>query len=216
MTLSPLRKPRPVPALNFERAWWGAGYRRIAGIDEAGRGALAGPLVAAAVILPQDAQVIERELVGLNDSKVLSVKNRERLFAILTDMAISIGVGAVEPGEIDEFGLTAANRIAMERAVWNLPLQADALFIDAFTLDSDLPQHCLIDGDALCLSIAAASVIAKVTRDRIMVSEHTVDPRFGFDRHKGYGAPVHLEALAMHGPGELHRRCFAPVARAVK
>ena len=83
-------------------------------------------------------------------------------------------------------------------------------------LDSDLPQHCLIDGDALCLSIAAASVIAKVTRDRIMVAAHAADPRFGFDRHKGYGAPAHLQALALHGPSERHRRCFAPVARSVK
>jgi ribonuclease HII len=100
----------------------------------------------------------------------------------------------------------------MERAVWSLPAEADALLIDAFMLDSDLPQHSLIDGDALCLSIAAASVIAKVTRDRIMIEAHAADERYGFDRHKGYGAPSHLEALRRHGPCRIHRRCFAPVA----
>lgn len=213
MASSPVRKPRPVPALNFERAWWGAGFQRIAGVDEAGRGALAGPLVAAAVILPRDETVIARDLAGLDDSKVLSVTSRERLFAVLSEMATAIGVGVVQPEELDEFGLTAANRIAMERAVWNLPVEADALFIDAFTLDSGLPQHCLIDGDALCLSISAASVVAKVTRDRIMLEAHAADARFGFDRHKGYGAPAHLDALATHGPCRIHRRSFAPVAR---
>jgi ribonuclease HII len=208
-----IRKPRPVPALDFEKAWWGAGFQRIAGVDEAGRGALAGPLVAAAVILPRDESVIARELAGLDDSKVLSAVNRERLFDVLNEVAIAIGVGIVAPDELDELRLTAANRIAMERAVWNLPVDADALLIDAFMLDSDLPQHCLIDGDALCLSISAASVIAKVTRDRIMVEAHAVDARFGFDRHKGYGAPAHLDALERHGPCAMHRRSFAPVAR---
>jgi ribonuclease HII len=213
MTSALIRKPRPVPALNFEQAWWGAGFQCIAGVDEAGRGALAGPLVAAAVILPRDESVIARDLAGLDDSKVLTAATRDRLFHVLHEVAIAIGVGMVPPDELDELGLTAANRIAMERAVWNLPVEADALFIDAFMLDSDLPQHCLIDGDALCPSISAASVIAKVTRDRIMIAAHAADARFGFDRHKGYGAPAHLEALERHGPCAIHRRSFAPVAR---
>jgi ribonuclease HII len=148
----------------------------------------------------------------LNDSKVLTANARERLAAVLGECATAIGVGAVQPGEIDAFGLTAANRLAMERAVWARPCAVDALLIDAFMLDSELPQHSLIDGDAQCLSIAAASVIAKVTRDRIMVEAHRDDERYGFDRHKGYGAPSHLDALRRHGPCGLHRRRFAPVA----
>lgn len=202
---------RSTPGFEFEIAWRSAGFRAIAGVDEAGRGALAGPLVAAAVILPDDAGS-RFELSELNDSKVLTAKTRERLAEALDAGAAAIGVGLVEPKEIDELGLTAANRIAMERAVWALPVEADALLIDAFTLDSDLPQHGVIGGDALCLSIAAASVIAKVTRDRLMVDAHAADDRYGFDRHKGYGAPSHLAALRRHGPCHLHRRCFAPVA----
>jgi ribonuclease HII len=203
--------PRTTPGLDYEIAWRSAGFRSVAGVDEAGRGALAGPLVAAAVILPEDATA-RAELAGLNDSKVLTAKTRERLAEALAGCAAAIGVGLVEPGEIDALGLTAANRIAMERAVWSLPIEADALLVDAFTLDSGLPQHALIDGDALCLSIAAASVIAKVTRDRLMIAAHAADARYGFDRHKGYGAPAHLAALRRHGPCRLHRRCFAPVA----
>lgn len=202
---------KQTPGMEYELAWRAAGFLSIAGVDEAGRGALAGPLVAAAVVLPEGADRLP-ELAGLNDSKVLAASARERLAAALQDCAAAIGVGAVEADEIDELGLSAANRIAMERAVWALPCVADALLIDAFTLDSDLPQHGIIDGDALCLSIAAASVIAKVTRDRIMVEAHRRDKRYGFDRHKGYGAPSHLDALRRHGPCGLHRRCFAPVA----
>lgn len=203
--------PRTTPGLQFENAWRSAGFRAIAGVDEAGRGALAGPLVAAAVILPDGAEM-QSALADLNDSKLLTAKARERLAEALAACEAMIGVGIVEPGELDALGLTAANRIAMERAVWTLPVEADALLIDAFTLDSDLPQHGLIDGDALCLSIAAASVIAKVKRDRIMLEAHAADSRYGFDRHKGYGAPSHLEALCQHGPCRIHRRCFAPVA----
>lgn len=203
---------RPAPALDFEAAWRASGFQSIAGVDEVGRGALAGPLVAAAVILPCDERLMETKLVGLNDSKVLSSIQRERYARALKELAVAIGVGVVDASEVDEFGLTAANRIAMERAVWALPVAADALLLDAFMIDSDLPQHGIIDGDALCLSIAAASVIAKVTRDRIMVDAHRCDDRYGFDRHKGYGAPTHLEALRRHGPCSLHRRCFGPVA----
>jgi ribonuclease HII len=202
---------RSAPGLEYEIAWRSAGFRAIAGVDEAGRGALAGPLVAAAVILPEGAEAIP-ELSDLNDSKMLTARARERLAEALQSCARAIGVGLVEPNEIDELGLTAANRIAMERAVWTLPAEADALLLDAFMIDSELPQHGLIDGDALCLSIAAASVIAKVTRDRLMIAAHAADGRYGFDRHKGYGAPSHLEALRRHGPCRLHRRCFAPVA----
>ena len=210
------RQPRPAPGLDFELAWSGGGFRKIAGVDEAGRGALAGPLVAAAVILPLDESVIYGPLAGLNDSKALSARQRDRLFEALVETAVSIGVGIVSCGELDELRLTAANRIAMERAVWNLPTEADALLIDAFTLDFGLPQHGIIDGDALCLSIAAASIVAKVTRDRIMIAAHSADLRFGFDAHKGYGSPAHLEALSRHGPSDLHRRTFAPVARATR
>lgn len=192
---------------------------RVAGVDEVGRGAMAGPLVAAAVILPSDSDDGDHEITAtlteVRDSKLLSPETRERLLPLICGAAIGVGVGIVEVIELDAIGVGAANRLAMERAVGALSIAPDALLLDATTLALDLPQVGLIKGDAVCLSIAAASIVAKVTRDRMMIACHDLDPRFGFATHKGYCTADHLEALRVHGPCVHHRRSFAPVGNAV-
>jgi ribonuclease HII len=188
----------------------------VAGIDEVGRGALAGPLVAAAVVLPMRAPRqragLARSLAGVRDSKCLTPERREALFEPILAVASAVGVGRVDVDELDAVGLGAANRLAMERAVFALDLDADALLLDACVLDLGLPQIGLIDGDARVLSIAAASIVAKVTRDRLMRDLDAIDDRYGFGQHKGYGSALHLERLGRFGPCAHHRRCFAPVA----
>ena len=205
------------PGLEAERAFWRAGLRRVAGVDEVGRGALAGPLVAAAVILPCCAGAalhrLRTALAGVRDSKQLLPDRRRDLIGPICATAEAVAVGVVEADELDAIGVGAANRLAMERAALALPVTPDALVLDACVLDLGLPQVGLIDGDARCLSIAAASIVAKVTRDRVMVEGDGADPRFGFAAHKGYASALHQERLARHGPGPLHRRCFAPVGR---
>jgi ribonuclease HII len=199
----------PAPTYQHETAFLECGYSRIAGVDEAGRGALAGPLVAAAVIL-------NPERIGqlgplVRDSKTLSASQRSAALGIICESAISVAVGIVEAEEIDVLGLGPSNRIAFERAVYNLALEADCLLCDAFLMEHSAPQTGLIDGDALCLSIAAASIVAKVTRDRFM---HELDGRFdlyGFAQYAGYGTARHLAALDRYGPCQEHRRSFAPV-----
>ncbi|MGH2561007.1 MAG: ribonuclease HII [Thermomicrobiales bacterium] len=197
-----------------ERTLWDAGYRLVAGVDEVGRGALAGPLVSAAVIFPCNlcADTVANGLQDVDDSKLLTPKERQRLAPIIFDAAIAVAVGVVAVEEIDAFGIAAANRIAMERAVEQLTVGPEALLLDAAVIDRALPQIGLIDGDACCLSIAAASIVAKVTRDRLMVDYHGVDHRYGFHMHKGYGTAAHITALALHGPCTIHRQSFAPVA----
>lgn len=212
-----MRSPAPDRArtnLDWERSWWSVGLTRIAGVDEVGRGALAGPLVAAAVILPVFDPGEPSPLAGLTDSKRLTPDVRERWFEAIGQVAIAVSIGVVECAELDLVGLGPANRLAMERAVFQLPNEPDAVLLDAFVTELDMPQVGIIDGDAHCLSIAAASVIAKVFRDRRMRELHEQDGRYGFDEHKGYGTPLHLEALRRHGPCSAHRRCFAPVAGA--
>jgi ribonuclease HII len=205
----------PVSQFHWERDFWGAGYDRVAGVDEVGRGALAGPLVAAAVVF--DAASIgrrsrrEKIVASVRDSKLMTRQARESSLAVIEMCSSAIGIGMVECHEIDELGMTAANRLAMERAVFGLGCEPSALLLDAFVTDLDLPQVGLIDGDARCLSIAAASIVAKVTRDRLMCTLHTEDVRYGLDRHVGYGTPEHLRALAEYGPAVFHRRSFKPV-----
>jgi ribonuclease HII len=192
---------------------------RVAGVDEVGRGALAGPLVAAAVVLPARSPrrraALVRALAGVRDSKCLSPERREALLEPIGAIADAVGIGRVEADELDAVGLGAANRLAMERAVVALGVDADALLLDACVLDLGLPQIGLIDGDARALSIAAASIVAKVARDRLMRDLDAVDDRYGFAQHKGYGSALHLERLARYGPCAHHRRCFAPIAACV-
>jgi ribonuclease HII len=180
-------------------------------VDEVGRGALAGPLVAAAVVLPPCGKRGLPKLAGVIDSKLQTPEQRERWFEIIMVEALGVGIGVVESVELDEVGLSAANRLAMERAVLELPTEPEALLLDAALIESPIPQVGIIDGDARCLSIAASSIIAKVTRDRRMIELDRLEIRYGFAAHKGYGTASHLDALRIHGPCAAHRRCFSPV-----
>ena len=193
-----------------ERKAWDAGYRCIAGIDEAGRGALAGPVVAACVVLP-----FEEFPHGVDDSKRLKPEQREALFAPIVAMARGIGVGIVDAAAIDRINILRATHQAMRLALEQLPygLRPDLALIDGLpVIPFPLTQWTLIKGDGRSATIAAASIIAKVTRDRLMTEYAAQFPAYGFDSHKGYGAPTHLRALQAVGPCSLHRRTFRPVA----
>ncbi|AMV73127.1 ribonuclease HII [Desulfuromonas carbonis] len=193
--------------LHFEGLARARGFRAIAGVDEAGRGPLAGPVVAAAVILPQ-----QFDLAGLDDSKKLSQKERERLFPLIRAQALAIGVGFASPAEIDAINILQATLRGMSLAVKRLQLPADFLLIDGITpLPLPIAQQTLKKGDSRSLSIAAASVIAKVVRDRVMVGYDRRYPGYGFARHKGYGSREHLAAIARLGPSPLHRATFGGV-----
>lgn len=188
------------------------GYSFIAGLDEAGRGCLAGPVVAAAVMLPLDDVEITARLAGVRDSKQMTALARERLFTTIQQHALAIGVGIGSVTLIDQRNILQATKLAMKDALTRLSPAPQALLLDALYLrDVQLPQRSLIKGDARCLSIAAASVIAKVTRDHLMLQLHQEYPLYGFDQHKGYGTPVHLAALQAHGATPHHRQSFAPV-----
>ncbi len=187
------------------------GYSFIAGLDEAGRGCLAGPVVAAAVILPLDKDIAAL-LEGVRDSKQMTAQARERCFTLIQQHALAVGVGIGSVALIDKRNILQATKQAMKDALASLSPAPQALLLDALTLrDVALPQRALIKGDARCLSIAAASVIAKVTRDHLMLQMHQEYPVYGFDQHKGYGTPAHLAALQQHGATPHHRQSFAPV-----
>lgn len=190
----------------YERDLRQAGYIHIAGVDEVGRGPLAGPVVSAAVILPQDFY-----LPGLNDSKKLSKEEREEYYQVILEKAIAVGVSMISPEMIDQINILNATKQAMITAIQNLPVQPDYLLIDALTLDVGLPQVGIIGGDGKSISIAAASVVAKVTRDRWMCKMSEQFPEYGFDRHMGYGTKEHLEAIAQYGVTPIHRHTFAGV-----
>jgi len=197
--------------LRFEKHLWSTGIPLVAGIDEAGRGPLAGPVVAAAAVLPA-----EFSLRGLNDSKQLTETVREQLFDALTapGKLVCYGVGIAEHGEIDRLNILRATYLAMERAVTALQVQPDHLLIDGLPVPVfKHPQTAIVGGDGKSMSIAAASVIAKVIRDRMMRKWHSEFPQYDFDQNKGYGTPAHLERLQIHGPCAIHRRSFAPVAQ---
>lgn len=194
----------------LEEAARGGGARRIAGLDEVGRGPLFGPVVAAAVILPADCR-----LDGLTDSKKLSEKKRDRLDAEIRACALAFAIAAVDVETIDRINIRRASLEAMRRAVEQLELAPDFLLIDGRdTIRWECPQQAVIKGDATSFSIAAASVLAKVYRDRLVVELDSAYPGYGLARHKGYGSPQHMEALARLGPTPLHRRSFQPVAQA--
>jgi ribonuclease HII len=193
--------------MRHERELRLAGFQWIAGIDEVGRGSLAGPVVAAAVILPE-----RHRIRGLRDSKVLPRSRREALYELILDRATAVGVGCMEVEVIDRINILQATKLAMREALGRLTQPPDHLVIDALSLPQvDLPQRPIIDGDAISASIAAASIVAKVTRDRICAEFDARYPAYGFARNKGYGTRRHLDALLEEGPCEWHRRSFAPV-----
>jgi ribonuclease HII len=184
----------------------------VAGIDEAGRGCWAGPVTAAAVVLPESVLHQPGLLAGVDDSKVLGAVQREALFERITNVAEAWGVGVIPAHIIDTHGILPATRLAMQVALLKLPFLPDALLIDAVKLKGwPCPQRALIKGDARCLSIAAASIIAKVTRDRLMTTLGQHLPDYGFESHKGYGTPIHQQALRQYGPCYQHRRTFRPI-----
>jgi ribonuclease HII len=192
---------------SFEKKAIKAGYSKIAGIDEAGRGPLAGPVVAAAVILPDSLPVS-----GIKDSKKLTPKKRERLFEEIYRHAVAVGIGIVDPIEIDRINILEASRSAMALAVDDLALEPDYLLIDGtFRIPSSLPQEPIPKGDTLSISIAAASIIAKVTRDKMMVKFHQEYPQFGFAQHKGYPTKAHKAAIKKYGCCPIHRKSFKGV-----
>ncbi len=183
------------------------GYKVIAGVDEAGRGPLAGPVVSAAVVLPESFDV-----PGINDSKKLSEKKREALFPVIQAQAIAFGIGMADHEEIDRINILQASLLSMKRAVDALQLTPDYLLIDGkFTINTTIDQCPVIKGDALSLSIAAASILAKVTRDRIMAELDAKYPQYGLKRHKGYPTKAHKEAIRTHGPCPVHRKSFKGV-----
>lgn len=196
----------------LEAALSACGRRSIAGIDEVGRGSWAGPVVAAAVILPSGGTTLA-QLHGVRDSKHLSPRDRERLLQQILDVSVAIGIGWSSHHVIDRIGIAAANRNGMMRAVATLPVAADALLIDAVHLPGlALPQICMPKGEAYSLSVAAASIVAKVVRDRWMTRCAGLFPEYGFDSNKGYGTRYHREAVLRYGACPIHRRTFHPMA----
>lgn len=189
--------------LAYEKKYYNQ-YEYICGIDEAGRGPLAGPVVAGAVILPKGLKI-----PYLNDSKQLNEKRREELYDVIMEQAAAVGVGIVAPERIDEINILQATYEAMRQAIQNLEYRPQILLNDAVIIpEVNIPQEKIIKGDAKSLSIAAASVIAKVTRDRMMKAYHELFPEYGFEKHKGYGSKEHIEAIQKYGLSPIHRRSF--------
>ena len=188
---------------NAARRW---GFYRVAGCDEVGRGCLAGPVVAGAVILDPD-----RHIPGLADSKTVTALERERLYGLIVTRALAWAVAAVQPTEIDEINIHRASLEAMRRALMTIAPLPDLVLVDAFRIpDLLIAQRAVLHGDRRCSAIAAASIVAKVIRDREMAAYHQADPRYGYDRHKGYATADHLAAVARYGYSPLHRRSFRP------
>jgi ribonuclease HII len=199
------------PTLDYEKDLWVQGYRIVAGLDEAGRGAWAGPVYAAAVVLPNDERVCGL-LAGVRDSKKMTAKQREHWQGCIRSVSISWAVASAAEGEIDEIGILPATCLAMRRAIDELAYPPAHLLVDYITLDEcGCPQVSLAYGDCLSLSIAAASVLAKTARDAFMVDLDSKYPSYGFARHKGYGTPQHQQALQEKGPCEVHRKSYAPI-----
>ncbi len=205
--------------LRHEQDAWAQGARRIAGVDEAGRGPLAGPVVAAAVVFQRD--FLEAEaggaLRGLTDSKKLPARRREFFHALLTaSPEVDVGIGSASVGEIDSLNILRATHLAMARAIGELARPPDLALVDGLPVKGlSVPHRAIVGGDAASLSIAAASVVAKVTRDRWLTELAAQYPAYGFERHKGYGTRAHLDALRRYGPCPAHRQSFAPVAQRV-
>lgn len=192
--------------MRYEKELTKQGYRFIAGIDEVGRGPLAGPVVAACVIMP-----LENGIIGIDDSKKLSEKKRQVLYEEIVTHALSIGIGIVDAAEIDVLNIYQATKVAMQKAIDDMTTKPDYLLIDAMQLDNTLPQQSIIKGDANSYQIAAASIVAKVTRDRLMKEYAMQYPHYDFENNAGYGTPKHLEGLQEHGVTPIHRRTFEPI-----
>ncbi len=210
----PLFEPAPLPPVLPGREWElrvrGEGWERVAGVDEAGRGPLAGPVVAAAVVLPDDL-----ELPGLRDSKLLRPEEREELYLAVTAGAVAWAVGTADAAEIDRVNILRATHLAMARALSALEQRVHGALVDGLPVSGlPCPHRAIVGGDACCVSIAAASVIAKVTRDRLMRELDARFPGYGFAEHKGYATPAHRRALRELGPSPCHRRSFRPVREA--
>jgi ribonuclease HII len=198
------------PTWEYEDKYWHQGLVLVAGVDEAGRGSWAGPIVAGAVIFET------HDLTGLRDSKLLSPVQREKMYSLIVEQAIAWNAGIVTSEEIDRIGIGPANKLVMERAIAGLNPAPTAVLIDAFKINCDCPTESIIKGDRLVCTIAAASIIAKVTRDRLMVSAHEKFPGYGFDQHKGYGTAEHRQAIQKHGTCAIHRISFEPMKTMVK
>jgi len=194
--------------LKYEKKYWSSGIEYVAGIDEAGRGPLAGPVVASSVILPHNVNLPE-----VTDSKKLSKKKRERLFDDIMDVSVAVGIGIVHEREIDKINILQSTYKAMQMAVGQLAVKPEILLVDGRPADiKDFEQESIIKGDSKSLSIAAASVIAKVTRDRMMINYDKVFPIFGFAGHKGYGSQKHIESIKTYLASPIHRQSFKPVS----
>ncbi len=201
------------PSLEFESRLWGLGLTHVAGVDEVGRGALAGPVYVGAVILPVNDAVSE-ELSGVRDSKMMLPEEREFWVPIIQETAIAYGLGWASCKEIDRWGIAPATRMAAKRALNSLSIRPEHVLLDYISLSRvDLPQTSMAAGDALCLSVAAASVLAKVARDAKLCELDSRFPKYGFASHKGYYTDDHVRAIKKHGPCTQHRRSFAPVRK---
>ncbi len=192
--------------LRYEKELYKAGYQAIAGIDEVGRGPLAGPVVAAAVILPLGCKI-----KGLNDSKKIPKKKHQEIYQAVMDKALAVGIGLMDSNIIDQVNIYEATKLAMKEALSKLSLKPDYLLIDAMKLDVEIPQESIIKGDANSLSIAAASIVAKITRDKLMADYDKEFPRYGFAKNAGYGTKSHLQGLERNGVTPIHRKTFEPV-----
>ncbi|NJM41742.1 MAG: ribonuclease HII [Anaerolineae bacterium] len=205
-----------MPGLEYEREFWSRGLARVAGIDEAGRGAWAGPVVAAAVILPQSESICEA-LCGVNDSKKLKASQRAALRGLIEYHASAYAIGSASHAEIDALGILVATRLAMRRAIEALQIQAEALLIDAVKLrEIELPQRAFNFADSISLSVAAASILAKTERDAMMQTFDATHTGYSFGRHKGYGTKAHQAALKALGACQIHRKSFRPIKNHVE
>ena len=190
--------------LEYENKMLAAGYSKIAGVDEVGRGPLAGPVCCACVIMPLD-DIIE----GIDDSKKVSEKKREKLFDLIKEKAIAYQIEFVDEKTIDEINILEATKKCMAKAINNMPIMPDIVLVDAVkNLDTEVATLPIIHGDALSYNIAAASILAKVTRDKLMVEYGKKYPQYGFEKHKGYGTKMHIDALKQYGPLSIHRKSF--------
>ena len=209
--------PAKLPHLQLERVLLESGYQLIAGLDEAGRGAWAGPVVAAAVVMPIWKTNLAQILHAVRDSKLMTPVTRERVYPLVRQVALATGIGVTAAADVDRHGIVTATRIAMRAAIGNLGLLPDYLLIDALHLPRvSIPQRGIPKGDLQHLSIAAASIVAKVTRDRLLGELDQMHPGYGFAQHKGYGTRRHSYSLAKLGPCPIHRYSFSPVRAALQ